>query len=478
MNDDPTQVNPVCQQMLTFRLTGNITPISWYRTILTESGKPDVVAITLLSDIMYWYTPIMTRDEHTGDVIGIQQKFQADKLQKTYQEYADIFGFSKAQIKAAIDNLCNQQLITREFRHIKTGSGLAITNVMYIEPILENIVKISNKIRSPQKVGGCPPKKLGDTPLKTKGASPQKVGGSPPEKSGDIPPFFGGTYTKISSENTSKNTTATTTAREEAAAAVFSKNNFPEEILSRIPEIYREHKDVLETLEAHLASHGQFYVLTEIDYAVLHSTREGGLPGFLKRSLENGWGTESLKIRKAAENEKFEKERRQMEQAEEARLAEVTLRRLNEQREKAIEEKYAAVLQTVPPLEIQKIEAEAQAEAKRVVPIPSLQPHAHLTAAAKEKLSALSQPEQETLRKEAEALVRAEIGNLISEKHPGFQRAVENHVLKIVSERYPLKTPSTSLWEERVKTEAKRIFKAMIIKSYGLFNVEDTAEAT
>lgn len=154
MNDNHAQINPVCQQMLNCRLTGNITPISWFRNILTASGKPDVVAIILLSDIVYWYTPVMTRDEHTGDVIGIQQKFQADKLQKTYQEYADIFGFSKNQIKNAIDNLVSQNLITREFRHIKTGSGLAITNVMYIEPIIDNIIKISNKSRSPQKMGG------------------------------------------------------------------------------------------------------------------------------------------------------------------------------------------------------------------------------------------------------------------------------------------------------------------------------------
>jgi len=117
----PININPVCKEMLNFRLTGNITPINWFRNILTKSGKPDVVAILLLSDIVYWYTPVVIRDEHSGDVIGTQQKFKADKLQKSYQEYSDIFGFSKNQIKNGIDNLCNQNLITREFRHIKIG---------------------------------------------------------------------------------------------------------------------------------------------------------------------------------------------------------------------------------------------------------------------------------------------------------------------------------------------------------------------
>ena len=48
MSENPTQINPVCQQMLNCRLTGNITPISWFRNIMTGSGKPDVVAIILL----------------------------------------------------------------------------------------------------------------------------------------------------------------------------------------------------------------------------------------------------------------------------------------------------------------------------------------------------------------------------------------------------------------------------------------------
>ena len=277
--------------MLNCRLTGNITPISWFRNISTASGKPDVVGIILLSDIVYWYTPVMTRDEHTGDVIGIQQKFQADKLQKTYQEYAEIFGFSKNQIKNAIDNLCRQDLITREFRHIKTGSGLAITNVMYIEPNIDKIIKISNKSRSPQKVGGYPPKKLGDIPPKSSGISQQKNGGPPPKKVGVIPPKNGGTYTEITTENT------TTTSE---VAVVSFDNRFPKSIRSRIPNIYRDHKDVLASIDAYLKTHGKSYVTTELDYTIRNSTKNGGFPAFLKRSLENGWGTEDLKVRQVS----------------------------------------------------------------------------------------------------------------------------------------------------------------------------------
>ena len=96
---DSEGINPVCQNMVNLRLAGNVTPITWFKSILTNSGKPDIVAIMILSDIMYWYTPTITRDEITGEVVCLQQKFKADNLQKTYQEYADIFGFSKNQVK-------------------------------------------------------------------------------------------------------------------------------------------------------------------------------------------------------------------------------------------------------------------------------------------------------------------------------------------------------------------------------------------
>lgn len=42
---------------------GNMTPQIWYKTITKKTGKPYLLAITLLSDIVYWYKPIVVRDE-------------------------------------------------------------------------------------------------------------------------------------------------------------------------------------------------------------------------------------------------------------------------------------------------------------------------------------------------------------------------------------------------------------------------------
>ena len=61
---------PQVDKMGKLNISGNITPNIWYRTILTETGKPYYLAISILSDIVYWYKPAEIRDEHTGMVIG------------------------------------------------------------------------------------------------------------------------------------------------------------------------------------------------------------------------------------------------------------------------------------------------------------------------------------------------------------------------------------------------------------------------
>ena len=83
------------------------------------------------------------RDETTGEFVGYRKKFAADKLQKQYGAYSDLFGLNKDQIKRAIDNLVNQDIITREFRTIKTDKG-TLYNVMFLEPVPSRIMEITH----------------------------------------------------------------------------------------------------------------------------------------------------------------------------------------------------------------------------------------------------------------------------------------------------------------------------------------------
>ena len=73
-------------------ISGNVTPVNWYKTILRENGKLYLLAICVLSEIVYWYRPVEIRDEHSGMTIGYRKKFREDLLQKTYNDFAEQFG--------------------------------------------------------------------------------------------------------------------------------------------------------------------------------------------------------------------------------------------------------------------------------------------------------------------------------------------------------------------------------------------------
>jgi len=134
----------ICEKIMKLGITGNIVPHNWFKTILmeTEKGKskPDLLAINILSDVVYWYRPTEIRDEKTGYIINYKAKFKADMLQKSYKDYADFYGLSKRQIKRAIDNLVLLGLIKREFRKITIrNNNTILNNVMYICPVAETI---------------------------------------------------------------------------------------------------------------------------------------------------------------------------------------------------------------------------------------------------------------------------------------------------------------------------------------------------
>jgi hypothetical protein len=125
--------NAIVDEMGTINISGNIIPSIWYRTITKENGKPYLLAIVILSDIVYWYRPSEVRDQGTGHILGWRKKFSEDILRQSYQYYADLFGESKKTVKVAMDKLESLKVIRREFRTVNFGEGLVSNNVMYVE---------------------------------------------------------------------------------------------------------------------------------------------------------------------------------------------------------------------------------------------------------------------------------------------------------------------------------------------------------
>lgn len=165
-------MNSKCNEIAELNISGNIIPILWFENIRykTEKGteKANTLAILILSDIVYWYRPYEIRDEQTGSLVELKQKFKADKLQKSYSQYANIFGSTKNSIKSAIDFLVDFSLINREFRDINI-KGKRLTNVMFLEPIPGKIKQISTSLKKNGEVKKIeyPPSKKSDTYTKT-----------------------------------------------------------------------------------------------------------------------------------------------------------------------------------------------------------------------------------------------------------------------------------------------------------------------
>ncbi|MFG6062214.1 DnaD domain protein, partial [Salmonella enterica subsp. enterica serovar Montevideo] len=160
----------------------------------------------MLGEVVYWYKPTEVRDEHSNNV-RYKQKFKADTLQKSYQQFADSFGFTKRQVKDACDYLKDRRLVRIEFRTVFVN-GTRCNNVMFIEPIPEEIQKISILYWE----NGTPPT------LERKRVLQQNV---PPsyDKTEESPTFKRKTNTEITTKNTTENV---------SSSSIFSfyENNF------------------------------------------------------------------------------------------------------------------------------------------------------------------------------------------------------------------------------------------------------------
>lgn len=55
-------VNRMCR----LQFTGNVIPSTWYHTIKKETGKPNLNAIIILADIVYWYRPVKSGMRQPG----------------------------------------------------------------------------------------------------------------------------------------------------------------------------------------------------------------------------------------------------------------------------------------------------------------------------------------------------------------------------------------------------------------------------
>jgi len=165
-----------------------IDPAVWSKKITHKSGKPHWLAILWFSKLLYWYQRTEVRNEVTGAFLGFKKKFKYDKLQRSYAQIANELGCSESESHSVVDALVRANLATKELRDYP---DLKLNNVMFIEPIPDNILCIMH----PKGVHkGTPP--------------PSEKGRPSPLRKGETPPSGKGTCT-LSSTLTSSTLTST-----------------------------------------------------------------------------------------------------------------------------------------------------------------------------------------------------------------------------------------------------------------------------
>lgn len=142
--------NEILSKMQKLNISGNVVPINWFKTIRREApkgktGRPYLLAINILSEIVYWYRPRAIRDEGTGALIRYEKRFKSDLLQKSYAQLAEMFGYSKREVTEAVIRLEKIGVIKRHFRNIKTEMSVA-NNVLFLELIPDVLEKLTLQI--------------------------------------------------------------------------------------------------------------------------------------------------------------------------------------------------------------------------------------------------------------------------------------------------------------------------------------------
>lgn len=135
--------NAIVDEVSEMNLTGNIVPPTWFKTMTGETGKPMLLAINILSDVVYWYRAKEIRDEVSGDLVKFEKRFKADLLQRSYRQIEQRFGVTKKQARSALDYLCSIGVIRKHLRDEMTADGMPLHNNMYLELVPKKLKELT-----------------------------------------------------------------------------------------------------------------------------------------------------------------------------------------------------------------------------------------------------------------------------------------------------------------------------------------------
>lgn len=318
--------NQTVDLLATYHVQGDVIPPKCYKIIKKDSGKTDMLAVAILSNIIYWNRPTPVFNEQ-GEQIASKTKFNGRYLQKNYSDYEDMFDKTKREVKASFDVLEELGFIKRHFETI-TVAGHKIPNVLYIELLSERLGEIlddNDNVSVPEKIAEevCSESDLS--------VSDEAYDGQ----------FFVTPPTKICRTNTNTNPEIKTYnlnsfipssdiiegegTNEEVYREILAENVELERIIADDPQCedeYREYFEIMVDLVCHnkapIKSHGQTYPAEVVKSRMLKLKREhlervasvyedyvGNITDFYKHcaaTLYNSYFEASNTVRNSARN--------------------------------------------------------------------------------------------------------------------------------------------------------------------------------
>jgi len=113
---------------------------NWYRVMINDSGRSNYLAVSLLSDLTYWYNRNKAKRKKNAQDIN----YQSNYLQTSYASLCEKFHASRYRIYRAIVLLEKLGLIQRHLKNIKTFDEIHFACCMHLELKIDAINKITN----------------------------------------------------------------------------------------------------------------------------------------------------------------------------------------------------------------------------------------------------------------------------------------------------------------------------------------------
>lgn len=123
----------------TMHISGDIIPPQFFDVIRfpatdKTASKPDLSAILILSNLIYWFRPIRPEDPQTGKPLAWRQRFKGEWLERDLMFWVEKFGLTKRQVKDACARLKKSDWVDSKQKP-KTLGG---SNILF-KPNIEKI---------------------------------------------------------------------------------------------------------------------------------------------------------------------------------------------------------------------------------------------------------------------------------------------------------------------------------------------------